>query len=127
MPEDALIFKSFRIDPEEAYETIRKDGLYDLFLSETMPREINRIRPLTALRQGHLAMLLASGLMNGEVEKDGKKYLIKGSVRKVVKRSETDEEIDEEGRGRSKITETDQFQITVKMLDYESGTIKEIR
>ena len=127
MPEDALIFKSFRIDPNEAYDTIRKDGLYDLFLSETMPREINRIRPLTALRQGHLAMLLASGLMNGEVEKDGKKYLIKGSVRKVVKRSETDEEIDEEGRGRSKITETDQFQITVKMLDYESGTIKEIR
>ena len=125
-PESELIFKSTRIDPDEAYQVIRKDGLYDLFVSENVPREMNRIRPLTALRQGHLAMLLASGMMNGEVEKDGKKYLIKGSVRKVVNRSETVTEESEDSE-KSRIVETDRFQIMVKMLDFEARVIREIQ
>jgi len=117
---DKVIFKSIRFDPDEAYRTIKNDGLFENILALTTPREPNQIRPLTSLRQGHMAMLLASGLMNGDVEKDGRRYTIKGSVRKVTDVSAGGEEGEKE-------VETDRYKIVIKALDWQNRAFIEIK
>ena len=119
-PGGKVLFKSTRLDPDEAYHIIRKDGLYENLLTIITPREPTQIRPLTSLRQGHLAMLLASGLMNGDVEKDGRRYTIKGSVRKVTTTTF-------EGEEGEKEVETDRYEIVIKALDWQNRAFVEIR
>ena len=114
-------FKTSRLNPEEAAEIVEKSPLFAEFERETKVKDIDTIRPLTSLRQGHLAILLASGLMNGEVRKDGRRFLIKGSVRKV---QDVEKEYDED---RVKTITRDRYEIVVKALDYGRRKFVEIK
>ncbi len=80
------------------------------------------IRPLTPLRDGHLAMLLASGMMNGEVVgDDGQRLIVKGSVRKVQ------EHTVEETRESTKYVSTDRYEITVRAICFDPLEIVTIK
>ena len=113
--DSSILFRSYRLDPDEALETIRKSPLWTrvrklLFSSP----ETAAIRSLMPLREGHLAMLLASGMMNGEVVgEDGRRLIVKGSVRKV--REASTEETQEQIRHIS----TDRYEITVRAICFD--------
>jgi len=114
-------FKTSRLNPEEAAAIVEKSPLFSEFERETKVKDIDNIRLLTSLRQGHLAILLASGLMNGEVEKDEKRFIIKGSVRKV---QDVEKEYEED---RVKTITRDRYEIVVKALDYSEKRFIEIK
>lgn len=106
-------FKSTRIDPLEAVPLVRKSGLLDDVLHDLTPRQCNSIRPLAPLENGHLALLLAGGYMNGEIELDGRRLVIKG----VVSKTERVQSVRENASGDSTIVTRDQYVPTVKAVD----------
>ena len=71
-----------------------------------------KIRPLTELRKGHLAQLLAAGYMNGEMVINGKKAIIKGSI---VRDCNTSIETNEDDN-RTKETKTFYHKIYINVL-----------
>jgi SAM-dependent methyltransferase len=106
-------FKSTRIDPLEAVPLVRKCGLLVDVLHDLTPRQCNSIRPLAPLENGHLALLLAGGYMNGEIELDGKRLVIKG----VVSKSEKVQSVSENAAGDTTVVTRDQYLPTVRAID----------
>ncbi|MFH1674274.1 MAG: DUF6094 domain-containing protein, partial [Pseudomonadota bacterium] len=74
-------FRSARLDPQEALEQVRESPVWPRVIKHVLPPTGHaHVRPLMPLREGHLAMLLASGMMNGEVVgDDGERLIVKGS------------------------------------------------
>ena len=111
-------FTSVRFDPEQVAKEVETHGI-------NIEEEINpatgltdSIRPLMPLRKGHMALLLASGFMDGILEKDGKKLVIKG----FTKTDKTEiEETDDEG---NRVKKTIQKPKTIiRALDIENKKI----
>ena len=85
-----FLFRSKDIEPEELAEEIRKHGLFDQVKEMTTPLSMaEKIRPIMPLRHGHLAQILACGLMNGIVwDRDRTNpLLVKGVTKKEVRHS----------------------------------------
>ena len=113
--DEDFLFRSFRLDPDEAIETLKTSPVWDKVRNYVFPSAgMTNIRPLMPLREGHLAMLLASGMMNGEVMGDkGERLIVKGSVRKEA--VETVEETEQETR----YIQTDCYRITVRAICFD--------
>ena len=112
-------FRARNIDPLEAVPLIRKAGIVKNVLEELTPRKNNEIRPLTPLENGHLALMLAGGYMNGAIEKDGRQLVIKG----VVHKSEKIINVRENDSGEGFITTRDQYIPTVKVIDMQTAEL----
>lgn len=126
--EKTFMFKSTRFDPDKAYTQVQDDGLMDTFLLETKIQTMSSLQPLTPLRNGHMAMLLASGMMNGMVGKDDRKFLIKGSVRKYQEETGyEDAESDDDSDGGTKVAVIERFEIIVRALDYQTKSFIDIK
>jgi len=85
-----FMFRSKESDLEELAEEIREYGLFRQFSEMTTSLRIaEKIRPIMPLRHGHLAQILACGMMNGIVwdRERMNPLLIKGITRKEVDRS----------------------------------------
>ena len=117
-------FEGRRIDPDSWASRISKDGLFTNLLEQLYPRHEKKIRPLAPLLQGHIGLVLAGGLMNGSVKKNGKHLVIKGTVikdHKII--SQTHNPVNE-------ITTTkvrDVYNITVKAIDMNTAQIMTIQ
>ncbi|MBW1732375.1 MAG: class I SAM-dependent methyltransferase [Deltaproteobacteria bacterium] len=118
-----LVFVSHRLDPEEAFQHVRKSSAWARAAAIVFSsKRHNEISPLMPLREGHLAMLLASGMMNGEVlGEDGQKLVVKGSVCKVQ-----DTQV-EETKDEIKYISTDRYEITVRAICFDPLEIIEIK
>ncbi|QTA78713.1 SAM-dependent methyltransferase [Desulfonema limicola] len=113
-----LVFKALRIDPQELL-TLTSD-LKTRFFNRTSPENFTDIHPLMPLRQGHLAMLLAAGYVNGELIQNGKHLIIKGAVKRVA-------EVSDESTETHNITKTkEKVKISVRSLDMNTEEIEEI-
>ena len=107
-------FKCNRIDPLEAIPLVRKSGLLEELLTHDLaPGQRNTIRPLAPLKNGHLALMLAGGYMNGEIEMNGRHLVIKG----VVHKTEQVHSVAENNNGETTVTTRDRYQPTVKAID----------
>jgi hypothetical protein len=107
-------FTCNRIDPLEAIPLVRKSGLLEeLLVHDLAPGQRNTIRPLAPLKNGHLALMLAGGYMNGEIEMNGHHLVIKG----VVHKTEQVHSIAENNKGETTVTTRDRYQPTVKAID----------
>ncbi len=76
-------FYTSRINPDEAIELINNSKIKIIqdFQHFTTTRKLNSIQPLTELSQGHSAMLVAAGLMDGYLKADdGEELVVKGMV-----------------------------------------------
>jgi hypothetical protein len=122
LPEKFFHFRNLEMTGEEMIGELAEDGFEHEVFDLVVKRNGNvRIRPAAPLRKGHLAILVASGMTDGLVEKDGKRLLIKGTVRKEkVKTVETDENV-------QTITERDVLKIEIVGLDLRSGEIFSIQ
>jgi hypothetical protein len=117
-------FTCSRIDPREAIPLVRRSGLLeDLLIHDLAPGLCHSIRPLAPLKNGHLALMLAGGYMNGEIEQDGRRLVIKG----VVHKTETIHAIAENTSGDTMVTTRDQYQPTVKAIDMATAELLLIR
>jgi SAM-dependent methyltransferase len=116
-PEGRITFSSERLELEKAAELAAKSPLWKDFEVVTAAKALNNIRPLAPLRQGHQAMLLAAGFMNGEVASNGRRLVIKGSVHKNV---EVDTEVTDTHRIR---TCKEKFQIIIRAIDLDTKEI----
>ena len=108
-----FLFRTTRIDPGELEIEVRKYGLNGKISRLVKPLTLSeRIKPIMPLRQGHLAQLLACGMMNGVVfDKNGRNPLvIKGITRKEVETRTEHED------GKEKIIETDKIVITINAI-----------
>ncbi len=124
IPDDRFRFFSIRLDPDEMRKLIDKDGLFEHFIDmATHQKQRMDIQPLTTLRKGHIAMLLAGGFMNGEIEKSGRRYCIKGNVFK--QNNLIDEETDKDGKSKS-IYRT-HYNIVINMYDYQKNEFQEVK
>ncbi len=112
-------FKAKKTDPLEAIPRIRKAGILQNILEELAPNKNNKIRPLTPLENGHMALMLAGGYMNGAIEKDGRQLVIKG----VVHKSEKVINVREDDSGKGSITTKDQYIPTVKVIDMQTAEL----
>lgn len=119
-----VAFRTSRLDPLLAVPAIRKAGIFRTAIEEITPRQSNTIRPLGMLENGHMALLLAGGFMNGAIEKDGRQLVIKGVVKKdspVVAAKDA-----AKGDGGT-ITTRDKYTPTVKVIDMQSATIHTVQ
>lgn len=122
LPDRLFHFRNLEMTPEEMIGELVDDGFEREIFDLVVRRNGNvRIRPAAPLRKGHLAILVASGMTDGLVEKNGKRMLIKGTVRKEkVKTVETDETTEI-------ITERDVLKIEIMGLDLKSGELFSIQ
>lgn len=119
-----LTFRCTRIDPLQVIPLVRKCGLLgDLLQNNLVPGQCHSIRPLAPLKNGHLALMLAGGYMNGEIEMDGKRLIIKGVVRKTEKL----QSVSENSAGESMVTTRDQYLPTVKAIDMDRAEMLTIQ
>lgn len=108
-------FKSLKINLDDLAAVVNSKGtiMEDLFQLEAT----DTIKTPMPLRKGHMAMLLASGYMNGEFKNLTDWYLVKGSTKKSVTVTELD-------NGK---VETDKIEIVLKALDLNSGEFVDIK
>jgi hypothetical protein len=105
------LFASERLNMARAAALVKKSPLWQDLESLTAAKALNSLRPLAPLRHGHLAMLLAGGMMDGVVEANGRRLIIKGSVRKTVDAAvETTDDHQIE-------RQTERYQITIRAID----------
>jgi len=109
-------FRAKKTDPLEAIPLVRKAGILKGALGEFIPRKNNEIRPLTPLENGHLALMLAGGYMNGAVERDGRQLVIKGMVTKK-------EEVISGGENSDRVVTKDKYIPTVKVIDMQTAEL----
>ena len=114
-----FLFRTTRIDPEELALEIEQHGLKGTIDRMVSPLSLSeRIQPIMPLRHGHLAQLLACGMMNGVVfDKDGgNPLLVKGNTKKVadIRREHED--------GKERVIETDRIVITINAIN-ENGEL----
>jgi len=119
-----FLFRSRDIDPAELEEEIHRHGVFSQVREMTTPVSITeKIKPIMPLRHGHLAQILACGMINGVVWDRDKinPLLIKGITKKVV-----DVKVEVEGeRGNTveKTTETDRIVITINAFNRQGEMI----
>ncbi len=116
-PESRITFSSERLEMERAAELVARSPLRKDLEVLTAVKALHNIRPLAQLRQGHLAMLLAGGLMNGQVKSNDKRMIIKGSVQKKV-------DSDTELTGTHVIRRrTESWQVLIRAIDLDKKEI----
>ena len=114
-----VVFKRMDWEPEEVVEATQKAGVQTtsewLDLINPSRGLAQLTQPVMPLKKGHVAMLMASGMM-GTVrltDEEGRPMLIKGRVIKVVEKSE---ETDSKDSGMVVETYKDRFVTTVAVL-----------
>lgn len=115
-----LVFRTNEIDPEELEREIASQGLHDRLLEMWSPsRNARKLEAIMPLRSGHLAQLIACGLVGGVVrDRDGlRPLLVKGTTKKEV-----DRRIEHE-KGKERHIETERFVITVNAYDRDGCLI----
>lgn len=96
-------------------------SLKDSFDKHISVPDFQSIEPVMPLKKGHLAMLLAAGLVNGEVKHNGHDLVVKGTVSVVNETAE--DETDEEEITTIKTKSV----TTITLLDMSTGEIVEIK
>ncbi len=82
-------------------------------------------RPLAPLRRGHLALLAAAGIANGQelVGATGQRLVVKGACRKVSVREESEERDPASGERIRVTTETERFEVSLWAIDLDTGEV----
>ncbi len=112
-------FRARNIDPLEAIPLVRKAGILKNVLAELTPRKNNEIRPLTSVKKGQLALMMAGGYINRTIEKDGRQLVIKG----MMSKSEKVINVRENDSGEGSITTKDQYIPSIKIIDMQTAEL----
>jgi predicted RNA methylase len=118
LPRGEVLFAPLAFDPRLAAQEARRRGVWaqPAFAEQLWPPDERPVRPLMPLRRGHLALLLAAGLLNNAVlRQDGRRVLVKGRSRKELVRTESDDETE---------VQVEVLRTSVVVLDLASGAVE---
>lgn len=108
-------------EPEALVAEARAKGCWGRAWDLLATPDPHAFRPLLPLRKGHLALMMASGLLNNcVIEGNGRRLLVRGRVRKDVL------EYDEEDDRGTKHVERDVIKTEVTALDLDTGELIEV-
>lgn len=115
------VFEKGGMTEQELFEAVAGSDLWNV---TAPPRERPPAEPLLPLSKGHLAMMLASGFLDGVVHPEGEPpHVVRGTAQKVW--SEPAVTVDEQADGTLKTTtkRSERIQIAVRMVD-QDGEIR---
>ena len=114
------LFVSLRFDPDVLKKELKNHGLRlaELFFP---PQPEEKLKTLMPLRKGHIALLLASGAMDGLIEKNGRRLLIKGFT------EITHDEKTETDGDKTITTITSKPATIIRVLDLQEEKLFEVR
>lgn len=115
----SFYLRSLDLDMEEIQREVDAHGAWGIAKQMMSPPFMGDVRSkvLMPLRRGHLATLMAAGLCDGLLEKNGKRLLIKGVAKK-------EQVVTEEHSGDTIIEKTtDIIKIGIKALDLKTGEL----
>lgn len=121
LPRGEVLFASLFFDPLQAAAEARRRGVWaqPQLTEQLWPADEHRVRPLMPLRRGHLALLIAAGLLNNVVLRHAsQRILVKGRTHKVMIPIETDDETTQ--------VEREVLRTTVMTLDLSTGVLKAV-
>lgn len=121
LPAAAPLFGALNFAPDEAAKEARRVGVWtQARLTEQLwPAEAPPLQPLMPLRQGHLALLIAAGMLDNVVLRDrDRTLLIKGQTRKRF--------VEMPGSDDETLVEREVIQTSVVTLDLATGEIERI-
>src|SRR5207302_10697679 len=104
-----------------ATQDARRRGVWKqpAFAEQLWPPCEQTVRPLMPLRRGHLALLIAAGLLNNVVLRQGdRRMLVKGRTRKELVRVESDDEATD--------VQVEVLRTSVAVLDLDSGAVEPV-
>jgi hypothetical protein len=119
LPRADILFAPLAFDPHLARQEARRRGVWaqGTFAEQLWPPDERPVRPLMPLRRGHLALLIAAGLLNNVVlGRGGRRVLVKGRTRKELVRVESNEPDTE--------VECEVLRTSVVVLDLDSGALE---
>jgi len=119
LPAGEILFGSLFFDPQQAAAEAWRRGVWaqPQVAEQLWPPDERPVQPLMPLRRGHLALLIAAGLLNNvALEADGRHVLVKGRTRKVF--------VAREGSDAETLVEREVLQTSVMVLDLDSGALE---
>jgi len=119
--DNQFFLKSIDLDPIEVLHETEKYGAWSQVEKLTQPKDLDmRGRVLMPLRKGHLAILIACGMCNGVIQKNGTRLLVKGVAKKEEVKTV-------EHKGKTTVeTVTDRIKIGISALDLGTGNLIKI-
>lgn len=111
-------FTSTRIDPDEVLPFVKSSQVYAEYNRRISVDKVEEIQPLSMLRNGHLAMLLASGMMNGRLKNDKYDLVVKGNIKSFMQQNEEEEET-LNGQEKTTVKSIKKYQVQVRALDLQ--------
>lgn len=119
LPRAEIVFAPLAFDQTLAAQEARRRGVWTqpTFAEQLWPPEDHLVRPLMPLRRGHLALLIAAGLLNNVVLRQGdRRVLVKGRTRKELVSVDSDDADTEIQR--------EVLRTSVVVLDLDTGAIE---
>jgi predicted RNA methylase len=119
LPRAEVLFAPLAFDPILAAQEARRRGVWvqAAFAEQLWPPDERPVRPLMPLRRGHLALLIAAGLLNNVVlRQGGRRVLVKGRSRKELVQVDSDDERTE--------VQCEVLRTCVVVLDLDSGGVE---
>lgn len=119
LPRGEILFAPLAFDPTLAAQEARRRGVWTqpALVEQLWPPDEHPVRPLMPLRRGHLALLIAAGLLNDVVLiQEARRVLVKGRTHKELVPVESD---DAETEIQREVLRT-----SVVVLDLDSGAIE---
>lgn len=121
LPRGEVLFAPLAFDPALAALEARRRGVWaqPAFAEQLWPPEERPVRPLMPLRRGHLALLIAAGLLNNVALRQGdRRVLVKGRARKELVTVEADDEDTE--------VQIEVLRTSVVALDLATGELERV-
>jgi len=109
-PGKVNLFRSTVIDLQELAKEAEASLLWRNFREMARIDETANLRPPLPLHQGHIALMLANGCLDGVVGQGNDRHVVKGKVQKVVKKYQ------EQSEGTIEEREIDQYQVSIRIL-----------
>ena len=109
-PGKVNLFRSTVIDLQELAKEAKASPLWRNFREMARIDQDANLRPPLPLHQGHIALMLANGCLDGVVGQGNDRHIVKGKVQKIVKTYQ------EQNEGTIEEREIDQYQVSIRIL-----------
>jgi len=127
LPAGDVLFASLAFDPEQAATEAHRRGVWaqsDL-VEQRWPPDEQSVRPLMPLRKGHLALLIAAGMLNSCVLVQGdQRILVQGDRRILVKGRTYNELVQVDGDEEDIDIQREVIRTSIAVLDLGTGAIQ---
>jgi hypothetical protein len=119
-----LSLRRVRLSDDLLLDTVSRSALRGAMLREATAAAPPIGRPLLPLKHGHLALALAGGLCDGIVQKNGVRFLVKGTLTSAIRKVATKDSFNSDGIKTAEIdTYKTRYEMSARCL-LDNGSIE---